>query len=68
MTCPAYGAAHVTGTTTATFDSAGDGLTSTDADGNTTTYAYGACGHPGLVSSSTSPDGTTTAYTYNGGR
>ena len=66
VTCPAYGAAHVTGTTTHTFDSAGDTLTSTDADGNTTTYVYNATGHPGLVSSQSDPDGTTTSYTYNG--
>jgi RHS repeat-associated protein len=66
VTCPAYGAAHVTGTTTATYDSAGDKTSSTDADGATATYVYDAPGLPGLVSSSTSPDGTTTAYTYNG--
>jgi len=66
VTCPAYGAAHVTGTTTATFDSAGDRLTSTDADGNTTTDVYNVAGHPGLVSSETDPDGTKTSYTYNG--
>ncbi len=46
VTCPAYGAAHVTGTTTATFDSAGDETSATDADGNTTTYAYDAVGPP----------------------
>lgn len=66
VTCPAYGAPHVTGTTTATFDAAGDRLTSSDADGNTTSYVYGAAGHPGLVSSITDPDGTTTSYIYNG--
>ena len=66
VTCPAYGAAHVTGTTTSTFDSAGDTLTSTNADGDTTTNVYGVTGLPGLVSSSTDPDGTVTSYTYNG--
>ena len=57
VTCPAYGAAHVTGTTTATFDSAGDKLTSTNADGDTTTYAYGygSTAHPGLVSTTDRP-------------
>jgi len=65
VTCPAYGAAHVTGTTTSTFDSAGDVLTSTNADGDTTTSVYGVSGHPGLVSSTTDPDGTVTSYTYN---
>ncbi|HUB69610.1 MAG TPA: RHS repeat-associated core domain-containing protein [Acidimicrobiales bacterium] len=65
VTCPAYGATHVTGTTTATFDSAGDVTSTTDADGATTTYYYAASGHPGLVSSETSPDGTTTSYTYD---
>jgi RHS repeat-associated protein len=66
VTCPAYGAAHVTGTTTATYDSAGDKTSSTDADGNTTSYVYNAVGHPGLVSAATDPDGTVTSYTYNG--
>ena len=66
VTCPAYGAAHVSGTTTSTFDSAGDTLTSTNADGDTTTSVYGVTGHPGLVSTSTDPDGTVTTYTYNG--
>jgi RHS repeat-associated protein len=65
VTCPAYGANHVTGTTTATFDSAGDKTSSTDADGNTTTYLYNVTGHPGLVSSQTDPDATTTTFTYN---
>ncbi len=40
VTCPAYGASHVSGTTTSTFDSAGDQTSATDADGATTTYAY----------------------------
>ena len=66
VTCPSYGATHVSGTTTSTFDSAGDTLTSTNADGDTTTKVYGVSGHPGLVSSSTDPDGTVTSYTYNG--
>jgi RHS repeat-associated protein len=67
VTCPAYGAAHVTGTTTDTYDSAGDKTSSTNADGDTTTYAYAyASTHPGLASSETDPSGTTTTYTYNG--
>ena len=33
VSCPAYGAAHVTGTTSYTFDSAGDVLTETGPDG-----------------------------------
>ncbi len=65
VTCPAYGASHVIGTSTHTFDSAGDTLSATDADGNTTTNVYNASGHPGLVSSTTDPDGTVTSYTYN---
>ncbi len=65
ITCPAYGAAHVTGTLTHTFDSAGDSLTSTDANGNTTTNVYGVAGHPGMVSSTTDPDGTVTSYSYS---
>jgi RHS repeat-associated protein len=66
VTCPAYGAAHVSGTTSSTYDSAGDLTSSTDADGDTTSYVYDATGHPGLVSSETDPDGTTTSYIYNG--
>ena len=65
VTCPAYGSTHVTGTTTSTFDSAGDETSATDADGNKTLYYYAVSGHPGLLSSSVSPDGTTTSYTYN---
>jgi YD repeat-containing protein len=65
VTCPAYGATHVTGTSTSTYDSAGDQTSQTDADGNTTTSAYSVAGHPGLVSSSTDADGTTTTDTYN---
>ncbi len=64
VTCPTYAGSHVTGTTTHTFDSAGDTLSSTDADGGTTTYTYSTA-HPGLVASSTDPDGSTTSYTYN---
>jgi RHS repeat-associated protein len=66
ITCPTYDSSHVTGTTTSTFDSAGDTLTSTNADGDTTTYIYSAAGHPGLVSSQTDPDGTVTTFTYDG--
>lgn len=65
VACPAYGAAHVTGTTTKTFDASGNVLTSTDADGDTTTNVYDVAGYPGLVSSTTDPDGTATNYTYN---
>jgi RHS repeat-associated protein len=65
VTCPTYGASHVTGTTTHTFDSAGDTLTTTDADGNTTTYTYDAPNAPGAVSTETAPDGTVTSFTYN---
>jgi RHS repeat-associated protein len=67
VTCPAYGATHVTGTTTETYDSAGDETSQTTATGATTSYSYSyASTHPGLVSSSTDADGTGTAYTYNG--
>ncbi len=67
VTCPAYGATHVSGTTTTAYDSAGDKASSTNADGDTTTYAYAyATTHPGLASSETDPSGTTTSYTYNG--
>jgi RHS repeat-associated protein len=63
VVCPAYGAAHVPGTTTDTFDAAGDVLTSTDALGNVTTNTYDTSGH---LHSTTDPDGTTTTNTYNG--
>ena len=66
VTCPAYSAAHVSGTTTSTYDSAGDLASSTDPDGDTTQYYYAVSGHPGLVSSSVSPDGSSTSYSYNG--
>ena len=66
VSCPAYGATHVTGTATKTFDSAGDLLSSTDADGNTTSYTYGVSGHPGLVATETDPDGTVTTDSYDG--
>jgi len=64
VTCPTYAGSHVTGTTTHTFDSAGDSLTSTDADGGTTTDTYSST-HPGLVATSTDPDGTMTTYNYD---
>ncbi|HXB37152.1 MAG TPA: RHS repeat-associated core domain-containing protein, partial [Acidimicrobiales bacterium] len=67
VTCPAYGATHVTGTATSTYDSAGDKLTSTTASGATTSYSYSyGSTHPGLMSSSTDPNGTVTSYLYNG--
>ena len=64
VTCPAYAGTHVTGTATKTFDSAGDVLSSTDADGHTTSYTY-STSNPGLVATETSPDGTVTTYTYD---
>jgi len=79
VSCPAYGAAHVTGTQTKTFDGSGKVLTSIDADGNTTSFCFyyqtsgcaasapsgGSGGNPQQLYSTTSPDGTTTAYTYD---
>jgi RHS repeat-associated protein len=80
VTCPAYTDPHVTGTTTETFDAAGSVLTSTDADGNTTTNCYfsesasGQCaydapnpGGPEMLYQSTDPDGTVTTYSYQNG-
>jgi RHS repeat-associated protein len=77
--CAPYGATPTPGTSTKTFDAAGDVLTSTDADGHTTTNCYysassgcaaaapagGDGGNPTLLYSTTDPDGTTTTYTYN---
>ncbi len=40
VTCPTYGATHVQGTATKTYDSMGNVLTSTDPLGNSTHYAY----------------------------
>ncbi|MBF6556313.1 MAG: hypothetical protein IVW52_09100 [Acidimicrobiales bacterium] len=65
VTCPAYGAAHVDGTATKTFDANGDVLTSTDANGNTTSFTYGSAANPGLPTTTTDPDGKVTTDTYN---
>ena len=65
MTCPAYGATHVAGTETKTFDASGDVLTSSNGDGDTTTYTYGSSSNPGLPTTTTDPDGTITTDTYN---
>jgi RHS repeat-associated protein len=62
VVCPtAYSTAHTADTTSATFDSTGDETTSTDADGDVTTYGY----TNGLLTSETDPDGTTTTYHVN---
>lgn len=79
VACPAYGASHVAGTQTETFDGAGNTLTSTDALGDTTTNCYyyqatacaasapagGSGGNPQQLYSITAPDGNTTSYTYD---
>jgi RHS repeat-associated protein len=65
VACPAYGAAHVTGTATKTFDANGDVLTSTDANGNTSSFSYGSAANPGLPTTTTDPDGKVTTNTYN---
>ncbi len=66
VTCPATYTATATAKTTATtYNSFGNVTSTTDPDGDETTYAYGVTGHPGLVASETSPDGTTTVFTYN---
>jgi RHS repeat-associated protein len=64
VACPAYGASHVTGTTTETLNSSGYMLTSTDADGHTTSYTY-STSNPGLIATETAPDGTVTSYRYD---
>ena len=63
VVCPAYGAT-APGAQTETFDSAGDVLMSTNADGNTTANTY-STSHPGLVKTTTDPEGTVTTYAYN---
>lgn len=65
VTCPAYGAGHVPGTTTKTFDGAGDVLSVTGPASGTTTYAYTDPAHPEMATVTTSPDGTTTTVAYN---
>ncbi|HET9060732.1 MAG TPA: DUF6531 domain-containing protein, partial [Acidimicrobiales bacterium] len=65
VTCPAYGAAHVAGTTSSTFDAAGDVTSSTDTVGGTTTYTYGDPSHPGMPTVTTGPDGDKTTVVYN---
>ena len=62
--CPTYGTTQA-GVTTKTFDSSGDVLSSTDPDGNTTSYTYGSAASPGLPTVTTDPDGTVTTDTYN---
>ena len=64
VTCPTYGGSHRSGTTTHTFDSSGDVLTNTDADGGVTTDTYSSS-HPGLLATSEDPDGTVTTYAYD---
>ena len=64
VSCPPYGASHVTGTATKTFNAAGYVVTSTDADGHTTSYTYSTT-NPGLVATTTRPDGTVTSYSYD---
>jgi RHS repeat-associated protein len=65
VTCPAYGAPAVPGTTSSTFDSAGDVTSSTNEDGATTTYAYTDPAHPGLPTLTTDPDGDVTTVVYD---
>ena len=68
VTCPAYGASHVTGTSTTAFDAAGDATSTVDAVGDTTTTAaYTDSAQLGLPSSTTDAVGDTTSYTYNPG-
>jgi RHS repeat-associated protein len=66
VVCPAYGQAHVRGTATISYDSAGDPTARIDANGNTTSAAYGDAAHPGFPSQMTDPDGTVTAFSYDG--
>jgi len=64
--CPAtYLDPPMSGTTSYTYDQAGDKTSETDPDGNTTTYAYTDSAHPGMVTSETDQAGTTTSFTYN---
>jgi RHS repeat-associated protein len=59
----------ISGDTAAQYNSAGSELSSTDAMGNKTTYAYTNAGYDTLVTSSTPPMNQTTNYSYdNDGR
>ena len=62
--CPSYGT-NQSGVSTKTYDSAGDMTSSTDADGNTTSYTYGSSANPTLPTVTTDPDGQVTTDTYN---
>ena len=63
--CPSYSSSHVTGTTTETFNSAGNVTTSTNATGGTTSYVYGSSSFPWLATQITDANGTVTTNTYN---
>jgi RHS repeat-associated protein len=62
VSCPAYGASHVDGTTTETFNSAGEVTSQTNALGKTTDYSYN---DDDELSTETVPDGTETSYSYD---
>lgn len=74
VACPAYsatdapsaaGSTYVPGTSEETFSSAGEQLTSTNADGDETQYTYEST-DPYLTATETSPDGSVTSFTYDG--
>jgi RHS repeat-associated protein len=67
ISCPSgYGGTYVARTTTAAYDAAGDKTSTTNADGDTTTYTYVASpAQPGEIATMTDPSGTTTTYSYN---
>ena len=65
VTCPSYGASHVSGTATTTYDSAGDVLSQTNADGGTNSFAYADSAFAYLPTTLTSTAGTVTNDTYN---
>ena len=61
VACPALGAAHVTGTSTTSYDAAGQKLSTTDQLGETTSTTYDPSGHPATV---TDPRGKVTTNCY----
>ena len=65
VTCPAYGQAPAPGTTSSTFDAAGDVTSTTNPVGAMTTMQYTDASHPGLPTVTTGPDGQVSTVVYN---
>jgi RHS repeat-associated protein len=62
VSCPAAGAPYVVGTTSYTYDSVGELVASTNANGRATSFSYDADGNQ---TQQTNPDGDITTTTYD---